>query len=144
FPEGVGALVEAVAARGHLAVADRRALRAMHADVGGALCHQSHQEVDSVNLDRDGRGHGPIIPRAIRRLRRGGWLAAHLGKLTLTIALALDGFEFRPEAIQCAFCFGELTLRVAQMFSERSQRLTNRVEFAREPTEIAQDPLCAG
>src|SRR5262249_20671543 len=70
--ERVGALVESVAARDHLAVADRRAFRAVHANVGGALAHQTHQEIDSVNLDRDGRSHRSHYTTVPATLRGGG------------------------------------------------------------------------
>ena len=55
-PEGVGALVEAVAARHHLAVADRRALRTVHAHVRRPFRHEPNEEIDSVNLYRNGLG----------------------------------------------------------------------------------------
>ena len=61
----VGALVEAVAARHHLAIPDRGALRTVHADVGRRLRHHAHEEVDTVHLDGNVR-HGPVmIPRKI-------------------------------------------------------------------------------
>src|SRR5712691_7726754 len=59
--ERVGAFVEAVAAAHHLAVADRRALRAVHADVGRGFGKESNQEIDAVNLEFDG-SHGVSLP----------------------------------------------------------------------------------
>src|SRR5690349_8635801 len=50
LPERVGSLVEAVAAPDDLTVADRRALRAVDADVGGRLRQQPHEEIDAVDL----------------------------------------------------------------------------------------------
>src|SRR6266850_1583238 len=58
-PEGIGPLVEAVAAAHHLAVADRRALRTMHAHVRRGLDHEPHEEVDAVHLELDIR-HGSL------------------------------------------------------------------------------------
>src|SRR5207245_5914991 len=52
-------LVEAVAARDDLAVADRRPLGTVNAHVGGSLGHQLHQEVDTVDLDRYGAHRPP-------------------------------------------------------------------------------------
>src|SRR3990172_7047739 len=51
--ERVGAFVEPVAAAHDLAIPDRRALRAVHPDVGGELAQKLHQEVDAVDLHGD-------------------------------------------------------------------------------------------
>src|SRR5882724_9543521 len=53
--EGVGALVEAVPASHHFPVPDRRALRAVHADVGRCFGHHLDEEIDAVDLDGDVR-----------------------------------------------------------------------------------------
>src|SRR4030095_7517884 len=50
-PEGVGTLVETVATAHHLAVTDRRSLRAVHPHVGGRLGHEPNEKVDAVHLE---------------------------------------------------------------------------------------------
>ena len=45
--------VESVTAAHHLAIADRRALRTVHADIRGRVGEQSHEQVDTVNLELD-------------------------------------------------------------------------------------------
>src|SRR5207245_6451923 len=52
-------LVEAVAARDDLAVADRRPLGPVNAYVGGSLGQQLHQEVDTVDVERYGAHRPP-------------------------------------------------------------------------------------
>src|SRR5262249_24766079 len=55
--EGVSALVESVAARDDLAVTDRRALRAVDANVRRRLGHHADEQIDAIDLDGD-RAHG--------------------------------------------------------------------------------------
>ena len=57
--EGIGPLVEAVATAHHLAVTDRRPLRAVHAHVRRGLGHESDEEVDAVDLELN-VGHGTL------------------------------------------------------------------------------------
>src|ERR671925_892560 len=61
--EGVGAFVEPVTAGDDLAVADGRALGAVHADVGRRFGHHLDEEIDAVDLDGDVR-HIATIPRS--------------------------------------------------------------------------------
>src|SRR5688572_20735141 len=68
--KGVGAFVEPVAAGHHRAVADRRALRTVHADVGRRFGHHLDEEIDAVDLDGDVR-HIATIPRDISWLDAG-------------------------------------------------------------------------
>src|SRR5262249_19084973 len=55
FAERVGALIEAVATSDHFPVPDRRALRAVHADVGRRFGPHLDEEIDAVDLDGDVR-----------------------------------------------------------------------------------------
>src|SRR5262245_21818072 len=61
--EGVGALVEPVATSDHFPVPDRRALRAIHADVGRRFGHHLDEKIDAVDLDGDIRHRRTIPPR---------------------------------------------------------------------------------